>query len=46
VRTLSESRKCQCGSALKYAIITDRNAVPAETLTRLAPIVGKYLGGA
>jgi 5'-methylthioadenosine phosphorylase len=46
VRTLAESRKCQCGSALKYAIITDRNAVPADTLTRLAPIVGKYLGGA
>jgi 5'-methylthioadenosine phosphorylase len=46
VRTLPESRTCQCGSALKHAIITNRGAVPAEALTRLQPIVGKYLGSA
>ena len=33
--------------SLRNAIITDRSAVPRETVERLAPIVGKYfeLGG-
>ncbi len=30
-------------SALKDAIITDRRKIPAEILTQLAPLVGKYL---
>ncbi len=38
-------RSCGCGSALQYALITDKSTVPAETLERLAPIVGKYFEG-
>jgi hypothetical protein len=29
---------------LKHAIITQRDAIPAEVRRELAPIVGKYLG--
>jgi 5'-methylthioadenosine phosphorylase len=36
-------RNCICPDALRMALITDRAAVPAETLRALAPIVGKYL---
>jgi 5'-methylthioadenosine phosphorylase len=35
-------RNCTCGQALKNARITDPSRIPAETLQRLAPIVGKY----
>jgi len=34
---------CCCNSALQYAIITDRAVIPAETVTKLGPIVSKYL---
>ena len=37
-------RRCECATALKYAIITRPNAVPADTKQKLAPIVGRYLG--
>jgi 5'-methylthioadenosine phosphorylase len=33
---------CSCGRALASALITDRSRVPAATLERLEPIVGKY----
>jgi 5'-methylthioadenosine phosphorylase len=33
---------CDCESALKMAFATDRKHIPAETLKRLDPIVGKY----
>lgn len=36
-------RTCACGSAMQYAVITDRSAIPASTRERLAPIVGRYL---
>lgn len=36
---------CACQHALENAIITDRAKIPAETLQRLWPIVGKYFGG-
>jgi 5'-methylthioadenosine phosphorylase len=36
------ARTCGCGEALRYALLTDPAAVPAATLDRLAPIVGKY----
>lgn len=36
-------RSCTCGSAMQYAIITDKAAIPAETRQKLEPIVGKYL---
>ncbi len=34
---------CLCGDALRTALITDRRRIPAATLTKLAPLVGKYL---
>jgi 5'-methylthioadenosine phosphorylase len=43
VRELPEGRSCHCGDALKFALITDRARIPAHTLERLRPIVGKYL---
>jgi 5'-methylthioadenosine phosphorylase len=36
-------RTCACGRALKDAIITDRNSIPAATRENLRPIIGKYL---
>ena len=36
-------RRCPCGSALKNAIITDRNHVPPATRRKLELLVGKYL---
>jgi 5'-methylthioadenosine phosphorylase len=43
IRTMPAERKCQCGSALKHAIITDPKVVPAKTKKNLAAILGKYL---
>ena len=34
---------CSCGEALRQAILTPAEAVPAATLRRLEPIVGRYL---
>jgi len=39
----SQPRTCQCGSALKHAILTHPEAVTAEAKQRLAAIVGKYV---
>jgi 5'-methylthioadenosine phosphorylase len=36
--------KCACGSALKHAIWTDKATLPPETLERLRPLIGKYVG--
>ena len=38
------SKDCPCVDALATALITDRTQVPAATLERLQPIVGKYFG--
>jgi 5'-methylthioadenosine phosphorylase len=38
-----DARACGCGEALKYALITERSKIPAETLQALAPLVGKYI---
>jgi 5'-methylthioadenosine phosphorylase len=40
---LPYERTCECASALKYAIITRPEAIPAETKRKLGPLVGKYL---
>jgi 5'-methylthioadenosine phosphorylase len=37
------AQPCDCQSALKLAIWSDKRLVPAEVRQRLAPIVGKYL---
>jgi 5'-methylthioadenosine phosphorylase len=45
VAALPGTRTCACGHALRDALITARDRVPAEARRRLAPLVGKYLGG-
>ena len=43
VADISTDRSCACGSAMQYAIITDKTVIPAETRQKLEPIIGKYL---
>ena len=43
VEGLPYERSCECASALKYALITRPDAIPAQTRQDLAPLVGKYL---
>jgi 5'-methylthioadenosine phosphorylase len=43
VRLMPLVRNCQCGSALKHAVVTDLKLVPAATKKRLSVIIGKYL---
>jgi len=42
VAALPFERTCECATALKHAIITRPDAIPAELKKELAPIVGKY----
>ena len=43
VEQLPYARTCECASALKHALITRPDAVPARIKTELAPLVSKYL---
>ncbi len=43
-RLASGKRSCRHSSALKNAILTQREAIPAETKKRLSALIGKYLG--
>jgi len=43
VGRLPFERGCDCAHALKYAIITRKESIPANIKKDLAPIVGKYL---
>lgn len=43
VETLPFERTCECASALKHALITRPEAIPAESKKRLEPLVSKYL---
>ena len=43
VAELPRQRTCQCGSALKHAIMTNPAAIPAETRKKLALIIEKYV---
>jgi 5'-methylthioadenosine phosphorylase len=43
VERLPYQRTCECASALKYALITRPDCIPADVREELAPIVGKYL---
>jgi 5'-methylthioadenosine phosphorylase len=43
VGRLPYDRSCECASALRYALITRPEAIPAQTRQDLAPLVGKYL---
>ena len=42
VRAMPAERTCKCGSSLQHALITDKKVVPAATIRKLEPIVGKY----
>ena len=42
VGRLPFERTCECASALKHAMITRPDAIPADVKRELAPIVGKY----
>jgi len=41
---LPKARSCQCGSALKFAIMTDTSKIPAVTRERLKLLLDKYIG--
>jgi 5''-deoxy-5''-methylthioadenosine phosphorylase len=43
VAAMPGEKKCACGDALKYAILTDRKAIPAEVRQRLGLLLDKYL---
>lgn len=43
VAEIAGDRSCSCGSAMQYAVITDRAAIPEATKLKLASIIGKYL---
>jgi 5'-methylthioadenosine phosphorylase len=43
VTDIAAKRTCACGSAMQYAIITDRAVIPAAVKLKLEPIVGRYL---
>jgi 5'-methylthioadenosine phosphorylase len=46
VERLPFDRTCECASALKFALITRPDAIPAQVKADLAPLVGKYLQSA
>jgi 5'-methylthioadenosine phosphorylase len=43
VALMPRERKCKCGSALQYAIMTDPAKIPAATRQKLSLLVDKYL---
>jgi 5'-methylthioadenosine phosphorylase len=43
VADMPKARSCKCGSALEFAILTDRTKIPAATRKKLHLILDKYL---
>lgn len=43
VSDIASDRNCPCATAMQYAVITDRKAIPEAAKQRLEPIIGKYL---
>ena len=43
VESLPFDRTCKCGSALRHALITRPDAIPARLKQDLAPLIGKYV---
>ena len=43
VARMPAERSCACASALQYAILTDRKAIPEATKEKLEPLIRKYL---
>jgi len=44
VKKVAEAPSCPCREALKYAIITQKDAIPEKVKEDLAPLIGKYVG--
>ena len=43
ITAMPRQKSCACGDALKYAILTDRKAIPAATRQKLGVLLDKYL---
>jgi len=43
VGKIARERSCHCASAMQYAVITDRAAIPAKAREDLHLLIGKYL---
>ncbi len=43
ISAMPDKRSCSCGTSLKDAIITAKDAIPASTKKKLSIIIGKYL---
>src|SRR5580692_2586837 len=43
IMAMPRERSCACASALKYAVLTDKKAIPEKTRGRLALLLDKYL---
>ena len=43
ILAVPEKRNCKCGSALQFAILTDRTKIPTATKERLGLLLNKYL---
>ena len=43
IAAMPEQKSCACGDALKYAILTDRTAIPLATRQKLGVLLDKYL---
>jgi 5'-methylthioadenosine phosphorylase len=43
IKSLPAERDCNCSSALKFAIMTDRKVIPAKIKKDLKIIIGKYI---
>jgi 5'-methylthioadenosine phosphorylase len=44
VAAMPKERTCACASAAKFAVMTDKTTIPAETRAKLDLLFGKYLG--
>jgi len=43
IALIPKDRKCKCGSALQFALLTDPTKIPAATRQKLALLLDKYL---
>ena len=43
IAAMPNERECACADALKYAILTDKRAIPESAKERLGLLLGKYL---
>ena len=43
VGRIEQARTCTCGDALRYAIITPMERIPAQIKMDLEPIIGRYI---